>query len=64
MTQQQPSRFCVEVARRPISKLVRLRAGVADSQLDANISTPLRPQPARPYITARLLPLLSMMRLA
>ena len=34
------------------------------SQLEISINTPLRPQPARPYMTARLLPRLSMMRLA
>ena len=48
----------------PISRLARLQAGMLVSQLDTSINTPLRPQPARPIITARLLPRVSIKRLA
>ncbi|MNP34232.1 hypothetical protein D3C76_1275080 [compost metagenome] len=46
--------------RRPINKLIRLSIGRLSVQAEISMNTPLRPQPARPYMTASLLPLLSM----
>ena len=48
--------------RRPINRLIRLTIGRLWVHAESSMNTPLRPQPAKPYITASLLPLLSMIR--
>ncbi|MNT40355.1 hypothetical protein D3C72_1766620 [compost metagenome] len=46
--------------KRPINRLIKLSIGRLCVHADINMNTPLKPHPARPYITASLLPLLSM----
>lgn len=41
---------------RPINRLIRLSIGRFGVHAEISMNTPLKPQPARPIITARLLP--------